>query len=264
MVTHLMISIVAPEPVLTDANGVAEISLNPSSSGKFNVTIVNELVWDSGQLDWDEMNYVVTDTVVTATHIRTMTISVSKSPIHQGETLTVTITSGGVALAGVDVRFAEETVQTDSNGEAAFTAPDPGVESAIYTIEAEKAGYNSAEKSITVIKVYTIQIVGPSTAPAPGEEFTISVIAQGSALGGATVEFNGKTFTSGADGKVTLTAPTSPGTYTVTATYEGYNDASHTITIEEGEEPGVPGFELLTLVAALGVAFILLRRRRRQ
>jgi hypothetical protein len=42
--------------------------------------------------------------------------------------------------------------------------------------------------------------------------------------------------------------------------YEDYETATDTITIKEGG--GIPGFELLTLIAALGVAFILLRRRR--
>ncbi len=255
------VTAVAPEPVETDDNGVAELSLNPSSSGKFNVTIVKELVWDSGQLDWDNMEYVVTDTVVTATHIRTMSISVSKSPIYQGETLTVTVTSGGVALSGVDVNFAEETSQTGTNGQVTFTVPDPGVESATYTITAEKAGYNDAERSITVIKVYAVQIVTPSTNPGTGEEFTISILAKGAALAGATVEFDGDTYTSGADGKVTLTAPSSKGTHTVSASYDPYTPATATITVVEGED--VPGFELLTIVAALGAAFILFKRRKK-
>jgi hypothetical protein len=255
---------VAPEPVLTDENGWVELSLEPSSSGKFNVTIVKELVWDSGQLDWEGMEYISTDTIVTASHIRTMRVSVSKSPIYQGETLTVTVTSGGDAIGGVDVEFAETTSQTDSNGEATFTVPDPGVESATYTVTAEKAGYETADKSITVLKVYSIQLVGPNTPPAPGEEFTVSVIVAGSPLAGATVEFNGETYTSNANGELTLTAPDSAGSHTISASYGDYEDGTLTITIEEGEEPGVPGFELLTLVAALGAAFILLRRRRRQ
>ena len=248
-----------PDPVQTNADGVAELSVSPQASGKLNVTIARGLEYVGGQLNWS--NAVVTDTYVTVVSIQAMKISVSKSPIYQGETLTVTVTSGTNALSGVDVEFAETTAQTDSNGEATFTVPDPGIESAIYTITAEKAGYVSAEKSITVLKVYTIQIVGPSSAPAPGEEFTASIIVNGAALAGATVEFNGKTYTSNARGEVTLTAPSSAGSYTVSASYGNYEDGTVTITVAEGEG-GVPGFELFTLVAALGVAFILLRRRR--
>ena len=83
------------------------------------------------------------------------------------------------------------------------------------------------------------------------------------ALAGATVTVDGTdTYTSGADGKITLTAPdvTEQTTITVTAAYENYQTGTLTITIDPSG--GVPGFELLTLIAALGVAFILLRRRR--
>ena len=76
-----------------------------------------------------------------------------------------------------------------------------------------------------------------------------------------SVTFNGKTTMSGGDGKLTLTAPSTAGDYPLTASYGDYEDYSTTITIAEGGG-GVPGFELLTLIAAIGVAFILLRRRR--
>jgi hypothetical protein len=250
-----------PDPVMTNADGIAELSVSPQAGGKLNVTIARNVEYEDGQLNWT--NSVITDSYVTVTSIKTMKISISKSPIYQGETLTVTVTSGNDALSGVDVEFAETTAQTDSNGEATFTVPDPGVESATYTIIAEKSGYTSADKSITVIKVYSVQIVGPNTAPAPGEEFTVSIIANGQALAGATVEFNGDTYTSNARGELTLTAPDSAGSHTISASYENYEDGTLTINIEEGEEPGVPGFELLTLVAALGAAFILFKRRKR-
>jgi hypothetical protein len=60
---------------------------------------------------------------------------------------------------------------------------------------------------------------------------------------------------------MTLTAPDvdKETEYTITASFEDYQDGTLTITIKPG---GIPGFELITLIAALGVAFILLRRRR--
>jgi len=247
-----------PDPVQTNADGIAQLSINPLASGKLNVTIARNLAYEDGQLNWT--NSVVTDTYVTVTSIQEMKISLSKSPIFEGETLTVTITSGTNTITDVNVEFGETTAKTDSNGQAIFTVPDPGVESAVYTVTAEKAGYVDAEKSLTVIKIWDVVIIAPSSAPGLGEEFTISILAKGTALAGATVEFNGKTYTSGADGKLTITAPDTAGDYTVTGSYEDYTTATVTITIKEGD--GVPGFELLTLIAALGVAFILLRRRR--
>ena len=64
-----------------------------------------------------------------------------------------------------------------------------------------------------------------------------------------------------AGGVVTITAPSTEGSYPVTATFPGYDAVSATVTVAKGG--GIPGFELLTLIAAIGVAFLLLRRRRK-
>jgi len=249
-----------PDPVATDANGNVILSVAPQASGKLNVTIIKQMQWVGGVLNWTDDAKIITDSYVTVTSMKAMRISVSKTPVYQGDTFTVTVTSNDVAVASADVEFAGTTIKTDATGKAQFTAPDPGVESVVYTIAAEKAGYVSAEKSITVIKVFDITVIGPTTEPKAGETFTVTVIAKGMPLAGATVTFNGKTSTSGGDGKITLTAPSSAGDYTVTASYGNYK--SYTMTITIGEGGGVPGFELLTLVVALGAAFVLFKRRR--
>jgi hypothetical protein len=247
-----------PDPVQTDADGMVELSISPTASGKLNVTIARNIRYVGGRLNWT--NAVVTDTYVTVTSIQSLKVALSQSPVYEGQSFTVTVTTQtGVVVSGADVEFAGTTVQTDSSGKAGFTAPDPGVESVVYTISVEKTGYVSVDKTVTVIKVYDISIVGPDSAPAAGESFTVTILAKGSPLAGATVTFNGKTSTSGGDGKVSLTAPSSEGDYTVTASFPNYDDGSLTVKISAGQ---VPGFELVSLVVALGVAFVLLRRRR--
>jgi len=228
-----------PEPVETDSDGMVTLSVTPEASGKLNVTIARDVKYVGGLLNWT--NAVITDTVLTVTSLKSFEIQLSKSPVFEGETLTVTVRSGGMPVSGVDVEFGQVTSQTDSNGEAEFTVPDPGVESALYTIHAKKTGYLTAEKTVSVIKRYEISIVGPSADPQTGSSFTVTVLAKGSGLAGASV------------------APSDDGDYVITATYESYKDGALTITIVPG---GIPGFELLTLIAAIGVAFILLRRRR--
>jgi len=81
-----------------------------------------------------------------------LSISVNKSPIYEGETLIVTALSYGYPVKDVFVIFNEEISLTDSSGQTDFIVPDPGVESAIYTITAIKEGYITTEKSITVLK----------------------------------------------------------------------------------------------------------------
>jgi hypothetical protein len=250
-------TITQPDPAMTNAEGKASFSVTPESSGIANVTIARNVQYVGGQLNWT--NSVVTDTYVSIEAMGTFTISVSKSPIYQGETLTVTVKDGNTPVASVDVTFGEETEKTGTDGTVSFVVPDPGVESAIYQIKASKSGYYDKEKSITVLKKYKISIVLPSKAETE-KKFTVTIIAKGSPLAGATVTFEGETATSDGDGKVSFTAPKSKGIYTMTAEYENYETASVTVTIAKGS----PGFELLALIVAIGIAFLLVKRRRRQ
>jgi hypothetical protein len=246
-----------PEPVETDAIGQVVLSVQPVASGKLNVTIARDLHYEDGVLDWTDA--VVTDTYITATSLKPLSIDLSQSPIFQDQTLTVTVKSGDNTVSGITVKFGQETKTTDASGEAAFTVPDPGVESATYKVTASKEGYTSASEDITVIKRFDITITGPTGEISAGQQITVTILAKGSALAGATVTIDGETYTSDENGKATITIPSTEGSYTVTATFEQYKDGELTITVGAG---GIPGFEALTLIAALGVAFIILKRRK--
>jgi len=248
-----------PDPVETNADGIVEFSISPEASGKANVTMVRDITYDDGILTWELDDAIVTDTYVTITSMKGLRISVSKSPIMEGETLTVTVTSMDDPIADADVEFGETTVKTDDAGIATFTVPDPLVDSAVYSVMAEKTGYISAERSITVIKMWEIKVTGPTGELTTGSPFTVTIIAKGSPLAGAECTFDGTTKTSDGDGKVTFTLPSAEGTFTVSASYDGYETGTYEVTVKAG---GIPGFELITLIAAIGVAFILLRRRR--
>jgi len=250
----------SPDPKMTDENGEAVFDIVPLSSGKANITIFQGLEWDAdGSYTWDDIVY--TDDVLTVTK-QTLDVTVSPSQVYGGETFTVTVKDDdGNLLDDAYVTFdATGETKTTVDGEVTFTAPNPGVESYEYELKVIKSGYPDVTKNVLVIKVYPIKISGPSSVNA-GEKFTVTVTAGGSALAGATVTFEGKTATSDNNGKATFTAPDKKGTYTITASFEEderYKDGSLEIRVVQG----TPGFELLTLVIALGVAFILLRRRR--
>jgi hypothetical protein len=253
----------SPDPLETNEDGMVEFSIEPLSSGTANVTIVRGLEYDDGQLLWDLDDSIITDTTIDITSIRSLTLSVSKSPIYEGETLVVTAKSGDMLVAGVDVEFGESTGQTDSAGEVSFTVPDPGVDSAIYTLVGSKTGYATTEKSITVIKKHDITVIGLSGDITPGSKFTVSIIAKGGPLAGATISFNGQTSISDANGKVTLTAPSKKGDYTIIAEYEGFNDGELIIKIKDSD---IPGFDILLLLIAFGiviVSLIIVKRRRK-
>ena len=248
-----------PDPVKTNADGSAVLSINPQASGKLNVTIARNVRYENGQLTWG--NAVITDSYLTVTSMKKLQIALSGSPLRQEDILTVTVTAYHNPIVDVIVEFAGTIEQTDMNGQATFMVPDPIVESATYTITAEKTGYELAEKTVTVIKTYSITIIPPNNNPVTGESFSVTILAKGSALAGATVEFNGETYTSSADGSVLINSPEKKGEYPVTASYEGYLSATENISVDE--PPIIPGFELLYFIVAIGLAsFIALMYRR--
>ena len=119
---------------------------------------------------------------------------------------------------------------------------------------------------MTVVNVPKLTIIPPSGKVYGTKDFVVTVADdEGQAIIGAQVTFNGADYFTGAGGSVTLTAPDVKETskdYTLTATFAGFESASTaTLTIYK-TQGGIPGFELVTLIAAIGVALILLRRRR--
>jgi hypothetical protein len=127
------------------------------------------------------------------------------------------------------------------------------------TVTAE--GYPEATTSIKVIYVPTLVISSDESVVA-GATFEIAVAKDtGDPVIGATVTFEGKTYKSKAGGVVTLTAPATEGDYDITAAFGTFTPVTTTITVTK-KTGGIPGFELVTLIVAIGVALILLRRRR--
>jgi len=235
------------------ADGIVTFSVLPTSSGNISIDVGEE-----GR---------TVETVLIATNWR-LDVSVSPIDVNEGEDFIVTVIeeNSGDAVDGATVKIQGiSTVTTDANGEASFTAPEV-TSDRTYTISTSKAGYAPEPDQVTVRVINVPSLVISADAEVgPGESFDVAVAKDtGDPVVGATVEFNGKTTTTKAGGVASLTAPNKKGDYTITASFGTFEDATTTITVTETTEPGVPGFEVLTLVAALGVAFILLRRRRRQ
>jgi hypothetical protein len=195
-------------------------------------------------------------------------ISADSTDVNEGFDFTVTVVKDGTStpVEGADVYFSPVgTRQTDENGQVTFTTPQV-TSDRTYNIKVTMAGYAEDPDglSIAVINIPKLTIVLPTGEISSGQTFQITVADDtGQAVIGATITFNGVTYTTAADGVATLTAPDlteDTQTFTITATFPGYGDAAEvTITISK---QGIPGFELITLIIALGVAFILLRRRR--
>jgi hypothetical protein len=239
-----------PDDEFTDEEGKVYFSIITGGSGNITIYMENESDPDN-------------KFVIKSTARRIMEIS-SDPSVNEGQTFTVSAKYNDVLItdATVTVTFAGET-KTTTTGTVTFTAPSVPT-SLDYKITGTAEGYASDDFTIKVINVP--QLVIAVTTPTGGKittnsQFDVTIADDmGSAIIGATVTFNSDTFTSGAGGKVTLTAPGTAGSYQISATKTGFSAADPvSVTVESG---GMPGFELITLIAAIGIAFILIRRRR--
>lgn len=184
--------------------------------------------------------------------------------VEENEEFIVIVRNGsstGSPLEGVTVLFHGTTETTNAEGKVTFMAPS--VTSTIpYELLATLVGHAEDAVMIQIINVPKLVIILESAEVTAGSEFTV-VIADdlGAAIIGATILFDGETYTSSSNGKAKLSAPDEEGTSTITASKANFADAdSVVVTIDEKE---IPGFELLSLIAALGVSFILFKKRKK-
>jgi hypothetical protein len=235
-----------PTDQFTDAAGKVQFSITAQASGNITIYMENETDPDN-------------PFVIVAAARKPMTISNDPS-VNEGNTFTIEAKYNGVLITDATVTFTfnGQTWPT-TTGTATITAPTVST-SLTYPITATANGYTSVSSNIMVVNVPKL-IVAISGDVKTGQTFTLTIADDmGSPVIGATVTFEGKTYTTGAGGTVTITAPSTAGSYPVSATFPGFGSVSSTVTVVKGG--GIPGFELLTLVAAIGVAFLLLRRRR--
>lgn len=241
-----------PTDQFTDAAGIVTFSIETQASGNVTIYLENETDPDN-------------PFVIMAAARKTMMLSNDPS-VNEGQTFTVQAKSGTTIITGVTITitFAGQT-STTTNGVATLTAPTVST-SLSYTITATADGYTPATSTVMVINVPKLVIIPPPTQPKGKQAFTVTIANdEGAGVAGATVTFNGVTYYSGANGVTELTAPDvkqKTEDFQITATFTGYTTATP-VTITILQTPGVPGFELLTLIAAIGVAFLLLRRRRK-
>jgi hypothetical protein len=239
-----------------------------SDKGKVTFTIIPTQTGNI-TVDVGEEGRTVTKPVIIVT---SWDLEISVNPrINEQTTFTVTVTKKdtGTAVEGAAVKIGGiGTVNTDSNGEALFDgdykAPEVTSDTP-YTVTATKDGYASDTATVTIVNIPKLLISLKPTTAKQGAEVTVTVSkddATPAVNALVTVEGDTTEYRTGGTGQVTITAPSTDGTYTITATFGAFQDGTATLTVS-GKGDGAPGFELLTLIIAIGVAFILLRRRRR-
>ncbi|EMR73597.1 hypothetical protein MBGDN05_00530 [Thermoplasmatales archaeon SCGC AB-539-N05] len=236
-----------PADKFTDADGKVTFGITAGGSGNITIYLANETDPDNPM-------------VIKATAMKIMTATVSPSAVNEGDDFTVTVMSDGDYVEGAAVYFdgTDETKTTGVGGTVTFTAQSV-TGTAAWDITATKEGCTTVATSVNVYNVPKLYIVAVSEVNT-GADITVTVHSDiKDNENGVTVTIGSQTgITIG--GKAKLAAPDTAGDYTITVTKSGYETATQAITIKAGS--AFPGFEALTLIAAIGVAFILLRRRR--
>jgi hypothetical protein len=201
--------------------------------------------------------------IIKAAARKTMVITTDPSADEEGTFVVEAKDASGALITDttVSIVFNGQTYTTDT-GTIELTAPSVP-ESLDYKIEGSAEGYTDDDVFIKIINQPKIYLGTPDKKVNVGEPFTITAGGDDGNSYGITITIKD------ANGNVVATGVTAgptgikftinkKGDYTITATKEGYLPAEvSTITLQE-----TPGFELLTLIIAIGVAFILLRRRR--
>ncbi|MFV9629942.1 MAG: S-layer protein domain-containing protein [Methanosarcinales archaeon] len=150
--------------------------------------------------------------------------------IYSNQEFTIKVTSDGDEVEGAYVSFGDiEIGATDSNGELVYTPTETGS----FNITASKSGYNSDSSEIEVIFQPTaLDITFPSVID-KNELLTILVTSEGSPLSGASVMFGSIDLgTTPSSGNISHT-PDEIGTFTISASKSGYQDASKDIDISD-------------------------------
>ena len=238
----------------SDVDGRASFSISPSATGNISID-----VGESGRTLSDTVVYVTSWVLDVATDVST---------VNEEGTFTVTVMKEGTTeyVADADVTFNGVTTKTDENGQVTFTAPSV-TSDRDFAITAAKEGFAPEPNTVSIRVTNTpgLKITVSSETKDEGGNFvapatvTVSNEDTGALITGATVTYTsdeGAETDTTVNGQITITTA---GTYTITASFGTFDDApSVTATVVSG----APGFELITLIAALGVAFILLRRRK--
>lgn len=224
--------------------------------------------------------------------IKTVTLTATPPPPpppEEGFTVEVSVVNQDTyaAIDGAQVVFDIYSGTTNEQGIATFYS----ILSGTYSIIASKNGFetNSATLVVAADVSTTIYLTptGGGEAPPPGEDqYTVTVEAYDDAtnlpIAGVHVTINTESFTTDSEGKATATV--SAGPYAISLTKTGYISESMDITISNSNKvvsfylvkslippvppvpppKGIPGFEAMTFIVAIGATMALIIWRRRK
>ena len=200
------------------------------SAGKYTIDNVPP---GSYQVVATKEGYESSSLTVTVSEEITAVANLSLSQVIVPGVITGTVTDAedGSAIWGAQVSDGIRTVLTDATGQYTINDVPPGS----YQVVAGKAGYENSSSTVNVLQGTTAvadfslsQIIVPGSITG-----SVTDAEDGSPIVGATVSDGHRTTTTDASGIYTI-ANVPPGGYQVTATKEGYENVTSTVTVVSG------------------------------
>lgn len=244
--SSILISV--PENETTNKNGKVEFGITTGASGDIIILMEG---------DYDPDNKYV---IKSATR-KDMTLDCPLS-INEKETITVLFKYGQNKIENttITVRFAGTTYNTDT-GMIELKAPEVTTD-LDYRLEASADGYTDEQVTIRVINVPKLSIIVEQDTIKVGEEFSVLITDDsGKQIIGAKVLFDNKEYTTGVNGKATLTAPDTKGNYTIEASLNNFEGDSTIVSVKSADS--TPGFEIIMLVVSICISLVLIRKKQK-
>jgi hypothetical protein len=147
---------------------------------------------------------------------------------------TVTDSLTGQPLAGASVTYSGSSTSSDGNGRYSFTDVVEGT----YSVSVNTTGYNAQSQQVVVGPGASITI-DFALAPLPGSvSGTVTDVASGAPLAGATVTYSGGSVITNGSGQYSFPS-LAEGTYSFTAGATGYGPQTRTAGVGPGASVGL-------------------------
>jgi|GEM_PF-5826516 len=136
------------------------------------------------------------------------------------------VRAGGSPVSGATVSIGEHTASSDATGLYRLT----GIPGGRQTVTVKKAGFQDFTKTINLERTAANQLDADLVPTGGTGVISGDVRADNSPLGGVTITVGGSSTTTAADGTFTLNG-LSPGSLTLTAHKDGFNDAQLLVNV---------------------------------
>jgi hypothetical protein len=181
-------------------------------------------------------------------------------------TISFTVSNDAGVLSGAMVTLGNVSGTTDANGAVTLQVP-----TGIYSLKITAANYHDHEESMVITgdEPKSVLMI-PNNVMTYDLTITVLSISDKKPIAGAIVDADGQTAVTDPQGMAIVSGLTS-GEKAIKVTRVGYPDVTTSVQLNESKaitvfmtDKGIPGFEAITLVIALGISMVIIYKRKKK